>query len=425
MKRLFISLYLLISLSFLGLGWTLDALWQQHDDEAELLADAPLMAMAAMLKPMPPEQRQQAIAAANVNATYPLRLFSADKITLADDGELAPGEVFTTLTNSGKQMQFIRLDQQVLMTGPIDTDPRASLRGLFTLFFYLSLAGVALVWVWPLSRDLKVLKQATQALGQAKWDTRIKLSPRSQVKPLAHTFNEMARHIGALIDNQRHLANAVSHEIRTPLARLKFALALIPNYCREGADEAARADFIAGMTEDVKEMESLLQEMLTYASLESAQTGLRQESCDLTALCRQVIDRLQSLSPIPITLDSSVAKLPFTCEPALIERALQNLLTNAQRFAESQIMVTLNEEKDRVTIEVKDDGEGIPEEEQHKIFEPFVRSDTSRNSNKGFGLGLAIIKRIVERHHGEILLFSRPGETRFCISLPKREFNRD
>ncbi|BCV50720.1 hypothetical protein TUM17382_34130 [Shewanella algae] len=125
MKRLFISLYLLISLSFLGLGWTLDALWQQHDDEAELLADAPLMAMAAMLKPMPPEQRQQAITAANVNATYPLRLFSADKITLADDGELAPGEVFTTLTNSGKQMQFIRLDQQVLMTGPIDTDPRA------------------------------------------------------------------------------------------------------------------------------------------------------------------------------------------------------------------------------------------------------------------------------------------------------------
>lgn len=107
------------------------------------MADAPLMAMAAMLKPMPPEQRQQSIAAANVNATYPLRLFSADKITLADDGELAPGEVFTTLTNSGKQMQFIRLDQQVLMTGPIDTDPRASLRGLFTLFFYLSLAGVA------------------------------------------------------------------------------------------------------------------------------------------------------------------------------------------------------------------------------------------------------------------------------------------
>ncbi|KFZ36941.1 histidine kinase [Shewanella mangrovi] len=416
MKRLFISLYLLIVISFLGLGWTLDTLWQQSG--VDNTVDEPLHALAAMLKPLGKPERQQLLRNANQGSRYPIQLLDADQIALDDQQSLTPNKIFTTQLNGHQLMQFLRIDQQVLVIGPLEADPRAGLRSLFTLLFYLSLAGVALLWVWPLSRDLKVLRQATQAFGKAKWDTRIQLSPRSQVTSLATTFNEMARHISALIDNQRHLSNAVSHEIRTPLARLKFALALIPRYFDVADNNAAQQQFLEGMQQDVQEMESLLQEMLTYASLESAKTGHNAEPCDLVRLCRQVIERVQPLNSIPIAFETNETTVSYLAESSLIERALQNLLTNAQRFANHHIVVQLTMSNTDVLIAVHDDGEGISKADQQKIFTPFVRSDSERNANKGFGLGLAIISRIMQRHEGAVLLNSEPGHTCFTLQLP-------
>ena len=208
MKRLFISLYLLLSLSVLGIGWTLDSLWQKNVDDNNAL-DAPLVALAQLLAELPADTRQRYLEAIPANPVMPLQLLNADQVALLDNQALSTSKVFTT-TNNNSLLQFIRVGDQVLMAGPLDIDPRANLRSLFTLFFYLSLALVALIWVGPLSRDLSILRKATKEFGEAKWDTRITLSNRSQVKPLANTFNEMARHISALIENQKHLSNAVS-----------------------------------------------------------------------------------------------------------------------------------------------------------------------------------------------------------------------
>ena len=263
------------------------------------------------------------------------------------------------------------------------------------------------------------MRKATKDFGEAKWDTRISLSNRSQVKPLANTFNEMARHISALIENQKHLSNAVSHEIRTPLARLKFALALMPMYCQPDSDEQKRQDFLNEMQLDIKEMENLLQELLTYASLES-QREMPLDEYDLITLINQSIKRLSALSEIPITLHTDIETLPLFGEPALIERALQNLLTNAQRFARHQILIEVSQTQQRVTLSVSNDGEPIPEVDLPKVFEPFYRSKSVQNGNKGHGLGLAIIKRIMQRHQGEVNVTSHPAQTRFTLSWPKK-----
>ncbi|MGL6122002.1 MAG: histidine kinase dimerization/phospho-acceptor domain-containing protein, partial [Shewanella sp.] len=283
MKRLFISLYLLLSLSVLGIGWTLDSLWQNNVDDNNAL-DAPLVALAQLLAALPPDARQRYLEAIPTNPVMPLQLLNADQVALADNQVLSSSKVFTTTANDDSLLQFIRVGDKVLMAGPLDIDPRANLRSLFTLFFYLSLALVALIWVGPLSRDLTILRHATKEFGEAKWDTRITLSNRSQVKPLATTFNEMARHISALIENQKHLSNAVSHEIRTPLARLKFALALMPMYCQPDSDEHKRQDFLDEMQLDIKEIEDLLQELLTYASLESQRESIQLDEYDLITL---------------------------------------------------------------------------------------------------------------------------------------------
>lgn len=419
MKRLFISLYLLLSLSLLGIGWTLDSIWQKSVDDSPVI-DAPFVALAQLLTQIPEPQRQIYLDKINKDPALPLHVYATNEIALPPGETLTPNKVFTTTTDDSHQLQFIKVGDQVLVAGPQIIDPYAGLRSVLTLFFYLSLAMVAMIWVWPLSRDLRTLRHATQALGQAKWDTQIELANSSQVKPLAMTFNEMSRHISSLIENQRHLSNAVSHEIRTPLARLKFALALLPMYCKPEADSERRDQIMDDMQIDIKEMETLLQELLSYASLESSPLH-NAAPCNLSEIASHTVAKLQQHQTVPIELIVDNPDIMQQGEAPMIERALQNLITNAQRFAQQQIKVHVGEDAEQRFIEVIDDGEGIPVDEQDKVFVPFYRSQSAQNGNKGHGLGLAIIKRIMQRHHGEVRLTSRAGETNFTLYWPKKD----
>ena len=423
MKRLFISLYLLVSLSFLGIGWTLDSIWQNSVEDSGAM-DAPLVAFAQLLAKIPQQDREKYLEQLDHNAEYPLKLVDASQIALSPESELSSDHLLITSQGDHHELHFIKVGQQILIAGPIEIDPRARLRGLFTLFFYLSLAFVSLIWVWPLSRDLKTLKSATREFGQAKWDTQIELSPRSQVLPLAMTFNEMSQQISTLIENQKHLSNAVSHEIRTPLARLKFALALMPQYCQPNSDAARRDEFLDEMKQDVKEMENLLQELLTYASLESKQKNVQYEHCDLEAITEHTIEKLSSSICAPITFEKSVKPAYIIGDPMLIERAIQNLITNAQRFGRQSIEVALKQNQQQISLSVTDDGQGIPQEDQSKIFEPFYRSQSVQNGNKGHGLGLAIIKRIMDRHEGKVTVESTEGHTCFTLYWPEIKSTR-
>ena len=134
----------------------------------------------------------------------------------------------------------------------------------------------------------------------------------------------------------------------------------------------------------------------------------------------EAVEPMDALSETPITLHTDIETLPLFGEPALIERALQNLLTNAQRFARHQILIEVSQTQQRVTLSVSNDGEPIPEVDLPKVFEPFYRSQSVQNGNKGHGLGLAIIKRIMQRHQGEVNVTSHPAQTRFTLSWPKK-----
>jgi two-component system OmpR family sensor kinase len=417
MKRLFISLYLLLSLSFLGIGWTLDSLWQNHVDENDDV-DTPLVVLALLLSQQPETDRQSLLDAISDQHSFSLQLLQRNQVALNGDIQLADNQILTTESKE-QQLQFIAVGEQVLVAGPFEIEPRSQLRGIFTIVFYASLALVALIWVWPLSRDLKILRIATKKFGEANWDTRIELSTSSQVSPLALTFNDMAQHISSLIDNQKHLTNAVSHEIRTPLARLKFALALLPQYCLPQSDINQRIDFLEGMQTDIKEMEDLLQELLTYASLETMQIEPILENCELVSICKQLILRLEDLSDHDIELNlTNSTQIYIKGEGSLVERAIQNLVTNAQRYAKSSIQINLRTDQYKVYLSVNNDGPSIPVEDHPYIFDAFYRSQSQHSGNKGHGLGLAIVKRIMMRHKGNVTISSNQAKTEFTLSWP-------
>jgi two-component system OmpR family sensor kinase len=229
----------------------------------------------------------------------------------------------------------------------------------------------------------------------------------------------MAQHISSLIDNQKHLTNAVSHEIRTPLARLKFALALLPQYCLPQSDINQRIDFLEGMQTDIKEMEDLLQELLTYASLETMQIEPILENCELVSICKQLILRLEDLSDHDIELNlTNSTQIYIKGEGSLVERAIQNLVTNAQRYAKSSIQINLRTDQLKVYLSVNNDGPSIPVEDHPYIFDAFYRSQSQHSGNKGHGLGLAIVKRIMMRHKGNVTISSNQAKTEFTLSWP-------
>ena len=109
----------------------------------------------------------------------------------------------------------------------------------------------------------------------------------------------------------------------------------------------------------------------------------------------------------------------FNCHGSLIERACQNLITNAVRYAKNQVVVSAKIENEQLIITVSDDGNGISKEDRDKIFKPFTRVNKSRNKNDGgFGLGLAIVKRIIDLHHGQCHVEpSSLGGCEFILSI--------
>lgn len=268
-------------------------------------------------------------------------------------------------------------------------------------------AGFLMIWVWPTWRDLETLKAAAQRMGAGDLRARANVSRRSNVRELAGRFNRMSERIGDLVERQRELTNAVSHELRTPIARLTFALDLLE---REH-DADARATLVGDMRDDLRELDELVAELLAYARLERSDEQQPPETVDAA---RWLGDALAA-----VALEAAAARVTcrvaagvpatVTLHPRLMTRALVNLLRNAIRHATSTIEVTLARDAHGDALIVDDDGPGIAPAHRTRVFEPFTRLDESRDrATGGFGLGLAIVARIAQRHGGSVEISDAP-----------------
>ncbi len=333
---------------------------------------------------------------------FPLQLLPLDSPELTEEQrrQLSEGEVLSFGIGSNTDWFYRRLGDsgQLLKLGPM-TDPL-----LFHIFAYLVYGALALlvalaVWLWvrPLWGGVTELRRVTAAFGRGELQTRAGMPKRAPLRLLGETFNQMAERIQGLVDSHRSLTNAVSHELRTPIARLRFGLEML-----EQADSPRKRDrYLAGMDRDVAELEGLVEELLAFARFE-------REGCeprvvdDLEEWLRQCLRR-EGLAISPELDCSAVSGLPARFDPRLMARALGNLLRNADKYSAGRIRVTAGRGPEHTWVEVHDDGPGIPEAERERILEPFARLDRSRDRQTGgHGLGLAIVRRIMELHGGGV-----------------------
>jgi two-component system, OmpR family, sensor kinase len=268
--------------------------------------------------------------------------------------------------------------------------------------YYLLVALILLLWLWPVYRDLSLLRRAAVDFGKADFSTRVVLSDKSRILPVATAFNAMAERLETLISSHKELTHAVSHELRTPLARFKFSMEMLAR----NLEPERKAQYLNDMKGDVTELETLIDEMLSYAKLSEQNLLMNLVDIDIKQWLQHEVAHYAH-ETIQVTCGFS-AQTPngdcrVTCNPDLMARAVHNIIRNGLRYAASSIIVHAHLTHEAAFIRICDDGPGIPHDKRDAIFEPFSRLETSRDKTSGgYGLGLAIAARIMQRHQGSI-----------------------
>ena len=213
----------------------------------------------------------------------------------------------------------------------------------------------------------------------------------------------------------------LSHEIKTPLAVIRGAAETIQE---TGGDPEATLRFVALIIEQIYRLEDLLKDLLTLSRLERPEAALETQPVDLAEICEDAIELVRPMAERDmISIEASVVRIPsFEGDPKALERLVVNLLVNGIQYnrPEGVVRLRLEEVADGVSLEVEDDGRGIPENELPRIFERFYRVDKGRGRGEGgSGLGLAIVKHVTQFHRGtvEVRSYLNRGSV-FRVRLP-------
>ncbi len=227
-----------------------------------------------------------------------------------------------------------------------------------------------------------------------------------EVGRLAKVFNKMLDRLERSFETERRFTSDASHELRTPTA----VILAEADYTLE--KERSAEEYIEAMEVVQKQgnrMKDLISDMLDYTRMEQSSERYPMETLDLSDLVRETAGQMALLKTNGITLREEIEDgIQISGNRMLISRMLQNLISNAYRYGKENghIDVSLKKDGEQIVLSVSDDGIGIAEEEQEKIFDRFYRSDTSR-SIQGTGLGLSMVKKIAELHGAKIGLESK------------------
>lgn len=406
MARLFISLYLFIAVSLVGLSAGLERIFFTQSDTSNTQLLGPVFEAAKQQNVDMPSFIQ------SLGGTYQMR--SLGDIAWSDNNlkKLHHGQAIV-LSDSRVTEQIYILDnttQLLEISLPINR-PDSGQFLLYSVLFFLLLGGVIAFWIWPLWRDLSNLEKTVSNVKPDGSIAQNTISKTSLIYPIAKSLNSMRQQITQLMQNQRELSGAVTHEFRTPLARLKFALAMKPS---------AQSEPWLDMQKDVNELEHLVQEMLDYASTDARIPEMNLAEIPIKQLCQQLVNRLKEshLSNLNVRVYGDDPNV--LADEHFIERAIENLVLNGARYANKVLELHVIKQKHLIQICIEDDGIGVSHAMRKKIFSPFFRPDESRGRQQGgAGLGLAIVKRIVDWHQGDCYVTDgKLGGAKFIITLP-------
>jgi two-component system sensor histidine kinase BaeS len=295
----------------------------------------------------------------------------------------------------------------------------------------LGTTSAALLIFGPVRGRLHSLENAARQVGGGDLTARAREDGGDEVAELARAFNQMTSDLGARAqqlaasDRQRRMLFAdVSHELMTPLTAMRGYLETL-GMSGITIDQATRARYLSIIGDETHRMEHIVGDLLELARLEGARDSIDKQDVPLEDLFGRVMARHErdaSQNQVSLTTTIEPGAEIVQGDPMRLEQALQNLAANALRHTPPGGRVELRAEAhdQHIVIKVRDTGTGIAPEHLPYVFDRFYKVDPSRSGDKpGSGLGLSIVKAIVERHGGTVSVTSQPPNgTEFTLRLP-------
>ena len=363
---------------------------------------------------LPPEERNGRLEEIGSKFEAGIGLFDENGKPLASSGMAPPlperrkpeGTFFHS--SKGWGMAF-RTDDGYWITVSHSGAKHNPFRFIFSLAVFL---GMLFIGVYFLARRLTGRLARLQKAVSA-WDAHSEPAPvpvegEDEVARLAKSFNEAGERIASLLARQRALLAGASHELRTPLARIRLAAEMMA----ESDYKAKRESALAGVREDIEELDGLVDDILFAARLDDrSHPRLKTETVDLFRAASQAAAGYGvEAEGSPVLVDGDEKNL---------RRLVANLLENAAKHAPQEPPVLKVEaEGELAVLTVSDRGPGLSQEERERVFDPFFRSEGA-SSAEGYGLGLFIVMRIAKRHGGHAACLPRQGGgTVFRLRLP-------
>lgn len=265
------------------------------------------------------------------------------------------------------------------------------------------LFAIAALFMRNQIRPIRKLALAAERMGKGQNIRPLKPEGAREVRQATHAFLDMHERITRQIEQRTAMLAGISHDLRTPLTRLNLGLSIL--------GETPEIEALKG---DVRDMERMINGYLTFVR------GEGQEKSELTDLEGLIGKLVESTRRHGTQIDSEArGNLTVSLRPIAFERCLQNLISNAEKYA-SRIWITAERQENGLYIHVEDNGPGLDPALYEEVFKPFFRADASRNTTTGgVGLGLPIARDIIHSHGGNIHLGPSPhGGLAAIIFLP-------
>ncbi|HEY8942279.1 MAG TPA: ATP-binding protein [Cellvibrio sp.] len=421
MRRLTLSLLIVVVSAVIGLGWGIDQWYNDQDSNPE---DSSLIAYKTVGRELAILLDQQGVqvewddwfAFSTMHPqVIPYREFPLPQ-NLQKNFE--KGEAL--LLESGDQLSlnyYLASQDQVLsLTLPdeLRQESNSWLNWLLTFLFYGGVILVVLIWLYPLLRRLSLLRQTAQEFGAGNLQARIASDKNSYINSIELEFNRMAQRIEQLIADNKLLSRGLSHDLRTPLARLRFGLDVLG----EAELPPLQLQQLAHLNRDLAAMESLVEALLNYARMDQAQIAFAPRELILGDFIRR-LQREFYIDQVELGIDELAEKMPVSVDPDYLAMVIHNLVQNALRYGNGIVRLILVRADSLLELRVEDNGPGIPPDERPKVLQPFYRSSQlqSTGDKRGHGLGLAIVERIVQWHSGSLALGQSPSLGGLQVSI--------
>ncbi|UZP02610.1 HAMP domain-containing histidine kinase [Clostridium botulinum] len=302
------------------------------------------------------------------------------------------------------------------------------------IFYIISFLGIAIfliTFVSLVNRKVKYIKFLTKEVKVIKdegFGKTIKVKGKDELSELCQSINDMSLELRKKIDNEKiieknknELITSVSHDLRTPLTSIIGYVDLLKK--NEFNDKEKFDNYIEVIDERTKSLNRLINELFEYTKLTSHDIKLNYSRLEIVSLIEQMVGEYTPIfnkENLEVIKDITDKDIFINADIEKIVRVLENLLTNAIKYSvkNSKVLIKLFEENDYVVVSVSNKAKDITENDLKNIFERFYKVDKSRKEQDSTGLGLSIVKRIVELHNGEIDVNLNEDIIEFKISLP-------